>query len=339
MTQSNLTMHNASPRVALRPTDGPSTPGLGRILRRETTIVLYHHFAEGEDALTKHLRLTTKPETFKQHLDYYSKNFDIISGAELIDGVRLPKKSLLITFDDAYSSVLDIAGPLLKSRKAPSVFFVNPATVQGDFLPIDNVLSLASEMLGFARVLRMLDVAKNEVQSVAELIARVVSDMNTSKVREAKRRLCEAIGESEAAVRRASTLFLAGDRLKEAGLIGMEIGNHTSSHSFLRCLDPDELSAEVGNGRAELQRLSGACVQYFSIPYGNQRDATRNVLDVVRSTNHRATFLVHAKSNMFRPAPDTYYRVSVVDSKVDSLPWMLSVAPILRTARDFFRSA
>jgi hypothetical protein len=29
MTQSNLTMHNASPPVAFRPADGPSTPGLG----------------------------------------------------------------------------------------------------------------------------------------------------------------------------------------------------------------------------------------------------------------------------------------------------------------------
>jgi len=288
--------------------------------------------------LTKHLGLTTKPENFKQHLDYYSKNFDFISCAELLDGVRLPKKPLLITFDDAYSSVLDIAGPLLKSHKAPSVFFVNAASVQGGFLPIDNVLSLASEILGFARVHRMLDVAESEVLSVGELIARVFSDMNTSKIREAKRTLCEAIGESEAAVRRASKLFLAGDRLKEAGLIAMDIGNHTSSHSFLRHLDWDELNAEVGNARAELQRLSGARVDYFSVPYGNLCDATRNVLDVVRSTNHRATFLGHAKSNMFRPASDIYYRVSPRDSKVDRLPWMLSAAPILRTARDFFRS-
>jgi hypothetical protein len=29
MTQSNLTMHNASPPAAFRPIDGPSTPGLG----------------------------------------------------------------------------------------------------------------------------------------------------------------------------------------------------------------------------------------------------------------------------------------------------------------------
>ena len=29
MTQSNLTMHNASPPAAFRPTDGQSTPGLG----------------------------------------------------------------------------------------------------------------------------------------------------------------------------------------------------------------------------------------------------------------------------------------------------------------------
>jgi hypothetical protein len=37
MTQSNLTIHKASPAVAHRPTDGPSTPGLGRMLSALTS--------------------------------------------------------------------------------------------------------------------------------------------------------------------------------------------------------------------------------------------------------------------------------------------------------------
>ena len=52
------------------------------------------------------------------------------------------------TFDDAYRSVLDVAGPILKAANAPSVFFVNPATVTDSFLPVDNVLSIAIEEFG-----------------------------------------------------------------------------------------------------------------------------------------------------------------------------------------------
>src|SRR3954447_5443518 len=117
-------------------------------MRREITVVLYHHLTDHDGPLTMQLGVATRPETFEKHVKYLARNFDFVSGSDLVNST-LPPRPLLITFDDAYRSVLDIAGPILKSANAPSVFFINPSTLTGATLPIDNVLSLAVQELGW----------------------------------------------------------------------------------------------------------------------------------------------------------------------------------------------
>lgn len=70
-------------------------------MRREVTTVVYHHIAEHEDPLK-----------------YFVRHFDIVSGSDVVSGT-LPRKPLLITFDDAYRSVLDTASTILKTANGP----------------------------------------------------------------------------------------------------------------------------------------------------------------------------------------------------------------------------
>ncbi|TMJ54227.1 MAG: hypothetical protein E6G85_05770 [Alphaproteobacteria bacterium] len=133
-------------------------------MRRELIIVLYHHIAEDGDPLTKQLGLATRPDAFEKHVRYFAQNFDFVSGSDLICGV-LPPRPLLITFDDAYRSVLDVGAAILKNASAPSVFFINPATLTGATLPIDNVLSLAIEECGRKGVSAILNITDGGISS------------------------------------------------------------------------------------------------------------------------------------------------------------------------------
>jgi hypothetical protein len=71
--------------------------------------------------------------------------------------------------------------------------------------------------------------------------------------------------------------------------------------------------------RTILQNLSGQRVPYLSIPYGSKLDATERVLEVARTSGHKATFLVHAKSNRFRMGSDIFYRTHVGNALPQSL--------------------
>jgi peptidoglycan/xylan/chitin deacetylase (PgdA/CDA1 family) len=304
-------------------------------MRREIFVVLYHHIAEHDDPLTSQLGLSTRPDIFEKHIKYFLRNFNIVSSSDIISG-NLPAKPLLITFDDAYRSVLDIAGAVLKDANAPSIFFINPKTLAGVTLPIDNILSLAVEELGCERAINALNVAHPGF-SAARFISDIVPTLTQAQIAEAKRLLCTAIGTTEAEIRRSSKLFLDTTDVVSLASMRMELGNHSMSHTFFRSLSPDELESEIVESRALLEDISGRSVPCLSIPYGNVLDATENVLAAARRSDHKAIFLVHAKSNRFPPAPDIFYRASLGNAPIEELPFKLHVMPMLRSLRDWVR--
>ncbi len=72
--------------------------------------VLYHHL--GEPCLfTRRIGVCTPPELFEAHIECLVCDYDIMSLDDVLDGT-LPKRPLLITFDDAYRSALDVGAPI-----------------------------------------------------------------------------------------------------------------------------------------------------------------------------------------------------------------------------------
>lgn len=302
-------------------------------MRRELTIVVYHHIADHEDPLTSKLGVITRPDVFEKHIKYFARHFDIVSGSDLVSGA-LPRKPLLITFDDAYRSVLDTASTILKTANAPSLFFVNPATLLGRRLPVDNILSLAAEVLGKQQLTALLNINETGLTSVPGLIANVIAKWTQAQIAEAKQQLCTAMGTNELELRRTSRLFLSVIDIKAFASLGIEVGNHSMSHAFFRSLSSTELETEIVQSRELLEKLSGQRVQCLSIPYGNALDATEGALRAARRS-HKAIFLVHAKSNRFKPAADIFYRISLGNAAPEDIPFKLRVMPVMRSVRDW----
>ena len=70
----------------------------------------------------------TSTEEFSAQLGWFhKKGWQFLSAAALLDALNgngaLPAKSVLVTFDDAYESLLENALPILKSFSAPAVVF------------------------------------------------------------------------------------------------------------------------------------------------------------------------------------------------------------------------
>ncbi|MBR0830158.1 polysaccharide deacetylase family protein [Bradyrhizobium manausense] len=302
-------------------------------MRREVTILVYHHIADHEDPLTSKLGVVTRPDVFEKHIQYFARHFDIVSGSDLVSGT-LPRRPLLITFDDAYRSVLDTASTILKTANAPSLFFVNPATMLGSSLPVDNILSLAAEVLGKQQLMALLNINETGLTSVPGLIANVVSKWTQAQIAEAKQQLCAAMGTNELELRRTSKLFLGITDIKRFASLGIEVGNHSMSHTFFRSLSSTELETEIEQSRELLETFSGQRVQCLSIPYGNALDATEGALRAARRS-HKAIFLVHAKSNRFKPATDIFYRISLRNTAPEEIPFKLRIMPVMRCVRDW----
>jgi peptidoglycan/xylan/chitin deacetylase (PgdA/CDA1 family) len=91
---------------------------------RGLPVLLYHKMSvSAEDSLT------IRPQTFEQQLLYlHTKGYQTISMKQLLDfmesGSPLPKKPVMITFDDGYVNNCELAYPLLKKHGCKAVFFI-----------------------------------------------------------------------------------------------------------------------------------------------------------------------------------------------------------------------
>ena len=78
----------------------------------------------------------TSTEEFSAQLEWFhKKGWQFLSAAALLDALNgsraLPEKSVLVTFDDAYESLLENALPILKRFSAPAVVFAPTQFIGG----------------------------------------------------------------------------------------------------------------------------------------------------------------------------------------------------------------
>jgi poly-beta-1,6-N-acetyl-D-glucosamine N-deacetylase len=92
-------------------------------------VLLYHHVAHGKPEST-----SVTPDQFAVHMEYIADNGYRVLPLEKIltaleKGRDLPDRSLAITFDDAYPSVLENAVPILENHKWPFTVFASTADI------------------------------------------------------------------------------------------------------------------------------------------------------------------------------------------------------------------
>jgi biofilm PGA synthesis lipoprotein PgaB len=96
-------------------------------------VLLYHHVSDNTPVST-----SVTPAVFRRHLDYLeSEGFSVLPLSRVLkaleDGRPVPDRTVSITFDDAYRSVVDQALPMLKQRKYPFTVFVNTDAIDRQY--------------------------------------------------------------------------------------------------------------------------------------------------------------------------------------------------------------
>ncbi|GAA3932058.1 polysaccharide deacetylase family protein [Litoribacillus peritrichatus] len=96
---------------------------------QSAVILQYHHVSNDTPFLT-----SISPKDFKSQMTYLkAHDFNVIPVTELVRRLRakqaIDNKTVVITFDDAYNSVYDIAWPVLKAHGFPFSVYVNTESI------------------------------------------------------------------------------------------------------------------------------------------------------------------------------------------------------------------
>ena len=89
-------------------------------------IVMYHYVREIKNSKFPNIK-GLEFSNFKKQINYFIKNFNIISNADLIEILetkKIPKKkSIFLTFDDGYKDHWEYVFPYLYKKKIPGCFY------------------------------------------------------------------------------------------------------------------------------------------------------------------------------------------------------------------------
>lgn len=213
--------------------------------------------------------------SFEKQLKYLKEEYNVIGIIELRDFLyshkKLPKKSVLITFDDGDYSVLTNGLPLLQKFNLQSVLFV-----------ITELIDSSSSFWWK----QVETVYQNKGVSYEESRKQV----NKLKSMSNKERVL-ALRELEPVT--STQLTLVELRLMESS--GMKIGNHTHTHPMIDKCETPEIYEELKASREkfEIWELDGYPI--FAYPNGNWDNNSESVL---KENGIEMSFLFDHKLNV-----------------------------------------
>jgi peptidoglycan/xylan/chitin deacetylase (PgdA/CDA1 family) len=123
-----LALLAATPFLASAGTAARARHGVARSQGSPRLSVLAYHAIDdlGEDPVLA--RYSVPPARFAEHLDHLQeRDWNFVSLDQVLaafeDGTPLPPRAVLVTFDDAYTDLLEAACPVLSERGIPGVAF------------------------------------------------------------------------------------------------------------------------------------------------------------------------------------------------------------------------
>ncbi len=309
---------------------------LGSGARPSLRAVVYHHIADTSSSLVDQLGVSTPPDVFEANVRRMAREYNVVRLDDVLSG-ELPPRALLITFDDGYRSVANVALPILRRLGLPSVFFITGECLERDSLPLDNLLSHICASVSLDRLGAALDPDANRTGTFSQLLD-LVAAMPYSRRLSVRDELAGRFELNQARLRDKSGLFLDREDLAGLAAYGCEVANHGHTHLFCRAIvDETAAHSQLVEHVQLLASLTGRPVRAFSYPYGHRNDATPMVERVLRESGHEASFLNESRPNLRGCVGPLWDRISLDGCQ----PWRirpeLELIPTLRLWRDRLR--
>jgi peptidoglycan/xylan/chitin deacetylase (PgdA/CDA1 family) len=270
--------------------------------RSEAVVLLYHRvFA------TPHVtwRMSPTPAQFDEQLDYLKRHHHIISLQDLAAGLAagsIPRRSVVLTFDDGYGDNLWNAKPLLERYGIPATVAVTAGYVGGSrefWWDELERLCLSPQLKGRVRVDVRMETREWDVEPWRDPlpgekvaferwnVASRVDPTSRHRIYRELYWLVRPLGHQEREVVLEALRAQAGDDGRArtgyrpltpdevcalAGGALVEIAAHTVTHPMLATQSRDVQRWEITASKRRLEEILGRRVTAFCYPFGLESD-------------------------------------------------------------------
>lgn len=274
--------------------------------------------------LTNYLHLNVLRDEFLNQMTYLKRYYDVIHLSEALEcmknGNPLPRKPLVITFDDGYMNNYTFAWPVCRELGIPFTIYV-----AADFIENGNLLW--TDRLEFAitrTACTNLDItieggsyhlplSTRHYRDVANMfLLKVFKSIDAEKilgyVQELERTL-EISTTGNTVERIIPCTWKILHEMASSGLV--EIGSHTRRHLILTKLSEHMIRQELGESKAIIEKRTGNPCSHFSYPNGKKDDFNALTEKLVRDAGYESAVTCIEGFNKTTDNPFTLKRFGI----------------------------
>lgn len=253
-------------------------------------ILTYHRVLPEEDELFPD-ELTAAD--FDAQMAVLARFFNVVSLREALERLEsgsLPRRCVVVTFDDGYADNCTEALPILKKHGLVATFFIASGFLDGSMMWNDRIISAVRTSPAAEASIPGLNIAAAPLTSaerrrtLAETLIAKIKYLSGSE-RDA------AIAEIEDTLEgvQPPRLMMTEAQVGEMVAAGMDVGAHTVSHPILTACTLEEAEAEIAASRDALGELTSREIDLFAYPNGRKgQDYSAEHADLVQRMGFRA---------------------------------------------------
>ena len=252
-------------------------------------------------------RNTVAAEDFQKQLEWIGKVFRPASLAELLDHLngakRLPRRSVVITFDDGYRNNLTIAAPILQKLGVPAL-----VSVATDYIGTDRILwsdEVNRRVYFWPRPTLPMPDSESGIETAPMPATRQGREELASAVRRRAKKFdqtqrdryldtlrqepCPALdGASKELLG-----FMTWEEVRQLTRRGIDVGSHSATHPILSRVLEARLDWELRASKERIEKELGRKCRAITYPNGGKDDVTEGVLTAAARAGYEVGFALN----------------------------------------------
>lgn len=241
-------------------------------LKNQTIYPYYHIVRDDQVAHIENLYVYKNIELFKKDLEVLSRNYTPIHPKELLEN-QSRKNTFLISFDDGLQEIYSEVYPILKEKKIPAVFFINPDFVDNKNALYKHWISILINHLkriGFDKDImdKISRVFYFKYSSESEFIKNFknIPFNKHEKITE----VFKILNFDPKAYLNEHPIYITTSQIQEMMNDGFYFGGHTMSHPPLKELTFEEQKAQIIDSIEWLKKNCGVDYSLFAFPFSDK---------------------------------------------------------------------
>lgn len=249
-------------------------------------VLTYHRVANPEKtSMLDPSLISSTPTVFEQHVRFLAKNYRVVSIEQVLNAVTnghsLPRRAVLITFDDAYCDLKEIAWPILKRYRLPVTVFVPtayPAQNYGSFWWDElyrSVMYTPKKVLNSSPIGRLILSTPAEREQSLRRLKTYIRTLPHHSAMATVKNTCLRLGNHQQNYRSV----LDWEEIRQLASEGVVFCPHSQTHPILTQIPPEEVRREVAGSFEDLNREIGETLPVFCYPNGSHNDEVVKILE------------------------------------------------------------